>query len=150
MGWGRSLSFGPHGHRHRLLRRLLSSALNPTAANAHEPLQTENITALIEQIISQPTQFMHAVNEATSSFIMRLAYGYILEKNDPFIEVSREAIRYFSICTMSHFWVNWFPISKLFDIMTHRIQLMIVLSAICTVVVSWSTIPPYRPRRKGS
>lgn len=43
---------------------------------------------------------------------MRLAYGYVLEENDPFIEVSREAMRYFAICTMSHFWVNWFPICK--------------------------------------
>ena len=113
MGWGQTVSFGPHDQRHRTLRRLLSSALNPAAAAAYETLQSESTTALLEQIISRPLRFMHAVNEATSSFIMRLAYGYVLEKNDPFVGISREAIRYFSICTMSHFWVNWFPMSKL-------------------------------------
>ncbi|KAF8597624.1 cytochrome P450 [Ceratobasidium sp. AG-I] len=112
MGWGRSLSFGPHDQRHKLLRRMLSSALNPVAANGYESLQSENVDVLLQQILSEPSQFMHAVNESTSSFIMRLAYGYVLEKNDPFVEVSREAIRYFSICTMSHFWVNWFPIIR--------------------------------------
>ncbi|KAG9087302.1 hypothetical protein FS749_003018 [Ceratobasidium sp. UAMH 11750] len=43
---------------------------------------------------------------------MRIAYGYNVIDNDPFLKVTQEAVHYFGIGTTSHFWVNWFPILK--------------------------------------
>ncbi|KAG8723323.1 hypothetical protein FRC09_003767 [Ceratobasidium sp. 395] len=43
---------------------------------------------------------------------MNVAYGYTVLENDPFLEVTRQAIHYLAVGTMTQFWVNWFPILK--------------------------------------
>lgn len=114
MGWGNTLTFRPHDHTHKSLRRLLASALNPVQVRTYLPQQSESVAALIRQIHFNPSQFIKSINGATSSFVIRTAYGYVPEESAPFMDVNREAMRYLAIGTMSHFWVNWFPICESF------------------------------------
>ena len=112
MGWGNTLSFRPHDHIHKSLRRLLVSALNTVQVRTYLPQQSESVVALIEQIHVDPSKFVKFINGTTSTFMMRTAYGYVPEESAPFVSINRGAMRYLAIGTMSHFWVNWFPIRK--------------------------------------
>lgn len=112
MGWGTTVGFRSHDQLHKSLRRLLASALNPVEVRKYIPQQSETVATLVKQIHSDPSHFIKSINGTISSFIMRTAYGFIPEQSVPFLDISLDAMRYLAVGTMSHFWVNWFPILR--------------------------------------
>ncbi|QRW10407.1 cytochrome P450 family protein [Ceratobasidium sp. AG-Ba] len=112
MGWGKTLTFSQHDQRHRRLRRVIGSALNATAVKAYIAQQEETTALLLRSIALNPGGFLKDIHQSVISLIMEIAYGYTVVENDPFLEVTQQAMRYLTMGTMSHFWVNWFPILR--------------------------------------
>ncbi|KAG8719598.1 hypothetical protein FRC08_002464 [Ceratobasidium sp. 394] len=112
MGWGNTVSFSQHNRRHKQLRRLIGPALNTTAVRAYASQQQENVAVLLQAICTNPADFLRYIDQTTTRQIMRIAYGYNVVDNDPFLKVTQEAIHYLGVGTISHFWVNRFPILK--------------------------------------
>lgn len=96
------------------MRRVLASALHPTAARSYAPQHLGTTLNFLRKVAEAPTSFMGITNEVTGAFIMRLAYGYVSnsESADPLLAMVHQAFQYLGKASSTYFMVNDFPICK--------------------------------------
>ncbi|QRW20715.1 cytochrome P450 family protein [Rhizoctonia solani] len=113
LGWATSAAFRNHDETHKKMRRVLASALHPTAARSYGPQHVETTLDLLREVASDPTLFMESTNNAVATFAIRLAYGYTPKaQKDPILPLAQESIRYLGISVSNYWLVNDFPLLK--------------------------------------
>jgi cytochrome P450 len=113
LGWSTSPALCNHDETHKKMRRVLASALHPTAARSYGPQHVDTTLDLLREIVSDPTSFMESASAAIGSFTIRLAYGYVPKtRKDPILPMAQESARYAGISLTQHWLVNDFPLCK--------------------------------------
>ncbi|KAG8717438.1 hypothetical protein FRC09_014278 [Ceratobasidium sp. 395] len=112
LGWSTSVGFHTHNERHKKLRRVLASALHPSAARSYASQHLDSTHDLLRRVVNDPANFMGSLIDVVGEFILRLAYGYKAKKNDPLLNMVREAMDCMGKATSTYFLVNDFPILK--------------------------------------
>ncbi|KAG9086184.1 hypothetical protein FRC07_013174, partial [Ceratobasidium sp. 392] len=112
MGWATSVGFHTHDERHKKLRRVLASALHPSAARSYASQHLNSTHDLLRRVVNDPTNIMGSLNDIVGEFILRLAYGHRVTKKDPLLSMVHEAMEYVGKGLSTYFLVNDFPILK--------------------------------------
>lgn len=95
------------------MRRVLASALHPTAARSYAPQHLNKTLDFLRKVAGKPESFMEITNQVSGAFILRLAYGYESgAENDPFLAMVHGSFRYLSKATSTYFMVNDFPVCE--------------------------------------
>ncbi|KAG9074417.1 hypothetical protein FRC06_010714, partial [Ceratobasidium sp. 370] len=109
MGWNRIVSWHTHDEWHKKIRRLMASALSPTAARKYAEQHTETAVRISKQLMLNPSGFAEAILQELGAFFMRMTYGYVAVENDPVILTAHQAIGYYVQGFLCHFWVDYIP-----------------------------------------
>ncbi|KAG8743732.1 hypothetical protein FRC10_011514 [Ceratobasidium sp. 414] len=112
MGWDRAVSWHPHNERHKKIRRLMASALSPSAARRYVEQHTETAIKISKELMLNPPNFAESIRQELGAFFMRMAYGYVAVKNDPVIRTAHQALGYYVQGFLGYFWVNDLPILR--------------------------------------
>jgi hypothetical protein len=112
LGWSNAVGFHTHDERHKKLRRVIASALHPSAARSYAPQHLDSTLDLLRRVVHDPSNFIGSINDIVGAFILRLAYGYNVTKNDPLLSMVHEALGYADRGLSSYFLVNDFPIRE--------------------------------------
>ncbi|CAE6488422.1 unnamed protein product [Rhizoctonia solani] len=113
LGWGASPALRNHDEVQKKMRRVLASALHPTAARSYASQHLDTALGLLREIASNPSSFMASTDAAIATFTVRLAYGYTPKsQQDPTLFMVYDAIRYVGISLSNHWLVNDFPLLK--------------------------------------
>ncbi|KAG8695405.1 hypothetical protein FRC08_007853 [Ceratobasidium sp. 394] len=112
MGWDRAVSWHPNNERHKKIRRLMASALSPSAARKYADQHTETAIRISKQLMLNPPNFAASIRQELGAFFMRMAYGYVATENDPVIQTAHRALWYYVQGFLNHFWVNDLPILR--------------------------------------
>ncbi|CEL61447.1 O-methylsterigmatocystin oxidoreductase OS=Aspergillus parasiticus GN=ordA PE=3 SV=1 [Rhizoctonia solani AG-1 IB] len=123
LGWGNSPAFRNHDETHKKMRRVLASALHPSAARSYGSQHVDTALGLLRKLASNPASFMESTDAAIGAFTVRLAYGYTLkQENDPILSLVHNAIRYLVIAFSNHWLVNDFPLCDYIEFTCTRIS----------------------------
>lgn len=119
--------------RHKKYRRLLLIGLGPSATQGYWPALHSEAQVLIDNLAENPKELekhfrrlaffvklwlrfennghLHPRNAA--AVIMKMAYGYTVRENDPFISVAEESAKISGLATRPGRWlVDYYPIGK--------------------------------------
>ncbi|KAG9119316.1 hypothetical protein FRC07_005710 [Ceratobasidium sp. 392] len=109
MRWDRAVSWHPHNERHKKIRRLMASALSPSAARKYLHQQTETAITMCQKLMLGPLNFAESIRQELGVFFTRMAYGYVATDNDSSLQVAHHALGYYVRGFLGHFWVNDLP-----------------------------------------
>ncbi|CAE6410687.1 unnamed protein product [Rhizoctonia solani] len=109
MGWSQGVGLHVHDERHKKMRRVIASALHPTAARSYAPQHLSNTHSFLTRIAHSPDKYREHAANAIGTFIIQMTYG-VDEK--PLIPFAHETMGYFALGLTGHFWVNDIPILK--------------------------------------
>ncbi|CAE6467426.1 unnamed protein product, partial [Rhizoctonia solani] len=113
IGWGTSPAFRNHDDIHKKMRRVLASALHPTAARSYASQHLDTTLNLLREVASNPRSFMESIDAAIGTFTVRLAYGYTPStQQDPILFLVHDATRYGTTSLSKHWLVNDFPLLR--------------------------------------
>jgi cytochrome P450 len=112
LGWSTAVGFHTHDERHKKLRRVIASALHPSAARSYAPQHLDSTHDLLRRVVYHPPSFAGSINDIVGAFILRLAYGYDVTKNDPLLSMVHQALSHVDKGLSSYFLVNDFPIRE--------------------------------------
>ncbi|KAL5634131.1 hypothetical protein ACGC1H_006083 [Rhizoctonia solani] len=113
LGWGTSAAFRNHDELHKKMRRVLASALHPTAARSYASQHLDTALGLIYEVARNPSSFMKCTDAAIGTFTVRLAFGYSPKtQQDPILRLAHDATRYATTSLGQHWLVNDFPLLK--------------------------------------
>ncbi|CEL61283.1 O-methylsterigmatocystin oxidoreductase OS=Aspergillus parasiticus GN=ordA PE=3 SV=1 [Rhizoctonia solani AG-1 IB] len=112
LGWSEGVSFHQHDEWHKKQRRILASALHPTAARSYESQHLDSTVELLRRISRDPGSFQKHVSDIVGDFILRLAYGYTPGQNDTILATVHRAFSYLAKASAGYFLVNDFPILR--------------------------------------
>jgi cytochrome P450 len=115
LGWSTGIGFSQHDERHKKLRRVIASALHPSAARSYASQHLDTTLDLLRRISKNPGAFGKHTSDVFGEFIIRLAYGYNAVENDTLLVMVREAFSYLAKGTALYFPVNDFPIREPFS-----------------------------------
>ncbi|KAF9000229.1 cytochrome P450 [Cyathus striatus] len=92
-------------------RKLLHSALNPRAVKEYESILHQETRTLLNNLLSAPEKFHFHIRRHTSAIIVRLVYGYQVEKeDDPYIMLVSNALNLIgSIAIPGKYLVEFLP-----------------------------------------
>ncbi|KAK0213184.1 cytochrome P450 [Desarmillaria ectypa] len=91
MGWEFNVGFQSYGPKYKKSRKLFHYGFNARVSDAYQPIQTKEITLLLEKLLRCPEQFEELLRETTGSIIIIIAFGYQTVKNDEFVRIAEEA-----------------------------------------------------------
>ncbi|KAF9033183.1 cytochrome P450 [Panaeolus papilionaceus] len=113
VGWGDMLLLiPPQSDRFRSIRKLFHKTVgNANAMASFYPIEEEETRKFVKRILSDPDGVAGHVRKLAGAMILRVSYGYnIKEENDPFIDLSDQAMMHFSAATApGGFLVNIIP-----------------------------------------
>ncbi|CAE6500017.1 unnamed protein product [Rhizoctonia solani] len=109
MGWSQGVGLHVHDERHKKMRRVIASALHPTAARSYAPQHLSNTLSFLNLIARSPDKYREHATNAVGTFIVQMTYGV---GGKSLIPLAQETITYFALGLSSHFWVNDIPILK--------------------------------------
>nr|AVZ23848.1 cytochrome P450 [Thanatephorus cucumeris] len=112
LGWSEGVSFHQHDEWHKKQRRILASALHPTAARSYEPQHLDSTLELLRRISQDQKSFRKHVSDIVGDFILRLAYGYTPSQDDTSLASVHRAFSYLAKASAQYFLVNDFPILR--------------------------------------
>ncbi|CAE6535195.1 unnamed protein product [Rhizoctonia solani] len=113
LGWGTSAAFRNHDELHKKMRRVLASALHPTAARSYASQYLDTALGLAYEVARNPSWFMKSTDAAIGTFTVRLAFGYSPKtQQDPILDLAHDATRYATTSLGQHWLVNDFPLLK--------------------------------------
>ncbi|EJD54680.1 cytochrome P450 [Auricularia subglabra TFB-10046 SS5] len=110
--------------RFKVYRRILQGSLNPRTAREYWPIQQHETHVMLQRVLEQPDNFWHLVRRNTVAVIMRIAYGYAIERDDdPFVSTIDESIKLAGAGSQPGRWLvdsfpslrfvpSWFPGGK--------------------------------------
>lgn len=113
MGWEFNVGFQSYGAKYKKSRKLFHHGFNPRASDAYQPIQTREITLLLEKLLRCPERFEELLRETTGSIIMMIAFGYQTVKNDEFVRIAEEAqFAMVSAARPGAYFVDFIPFLK--------------------------------------
>ncbi|CAE6446397.1 unnamed protein product [Rhizoctonia solani] len=112
LGWSEGVSFHQHDEWHKKQRRILASALHPTAARSYESQHLDSTLELLRRISQDQKSFQKHVSDIVGDFILRLAYGYTPGQDDTILATVHRAFSYLAKASARYFLVNDFPFLK--------------------------------------
>ncbi|CAE6405714.1 unnamed protein product [Rhizoctonia solani] len=112
LGWSEAVGFREHDEWHKKQRRILASALHPTAARSYESQHLESTLELLRRISHDQRSFQKHTSDVIGNFILRLAYGYTPSQDDTLLATVHSAFSYLAKASAQYFPVNDFPILK--------------------------------------
>ncbi|TFK41697.1 cytochrome P450 [Crucibulum laeve] len=115
VGWNKGLGYaaGPPSPRFKELRRLFSSFIGPrpcAGPELQEVQKNENLK-LLGKLLEDPLHFLDHTRNSTSSLILKLSYGYEIQRGDPLqlVQIVEDAMDGFSRASEPGWWVDEFP-----------------------------------------
>ncbi|KAG6811069.1 hypothetical protein H0H92_009129 [Tricholoma furcatifolium] len=100
-------------NRHRQYRKLLNSGLSARATQEYWPLIQSELDILLQGCVKSPRDYEKHIRRNAAAVIMKMAYGYTVSENDPFIEVAEEASKISGLATAPGKWlVDSYPIMR--------------------------------------
>lgn len=101
--------------RHKQYRKILQSGLGLRAIREYLPLIQQESLRLALGLIQSPEQLVTHIQRNSAAVIMKVAFGYMITDDDPFIKVADEASRISGWATQPGRWlVDHHPIIRLF------------------------------------
>ncbi|KAF6762745.1 cytochrome P450 [Ephemerocybe angulata] len=101
--------------RHKQYRKTLQSGLGLRATREYLPLIQQESLRLALGLIQSPEQLVTHVQRNSAAVIMKVAFGYTITDDDPFIKVADEASRISGWATQPGRWlVDHHPIIRFF------------------------------------
>ncbi|EAU83008.2 cytochrome P450 [Coprinopsis cinerea okayama7 len=99
--------------RHKQYRKLILSGLGPRGTREYATLIQSQAQRLASNLVSTPEAFVAHVQTNAVSVILRMAFGYTVQEDDPFIKVSEEASKISGWATQPGRWlVDYLPILR--------------------------------------
>ncbi|KAF8056530.1 cytochrome P450 [Lyophyllum atratum] len=99
--------------RHKQYRKLLKTGLSARATQGFWPLIESEVATLLDGFSCSPEKYEKHIRRNAAAVIMKMAYGYTVTEDDPFIEVAEEASRISGIATAPGRWlVDYLPIIR--------------------------------------
>ncbi|KAH8114930.1 cytochrome P450 [Phellopilus nigrolimitatus] len=81
--------FVPYGDRFRTQRRFIQQYLNSHAVVSFRPLQAEQVSILLKNLLNIPEEFRHHINQMSSAGLVKLTYGHnIVSGDDKFVNLA--------------------------------------------------------------
>ncbi|RXW15812.1 hypothetical protein EST38_g10040 [Candolleomyces aberdarensis] len=110
-------SSDPH---HKQYRKLLQTGLGIRAIRGYLPLIQRESRRLAQGLLQNPDDFVTHVQRNSAAVIMKVAFGYTIRDDDPFIQVANEASKISGWATEPGRWLvdhhpiirfipSWFP-----------------------------------------
>lgn len=112
MGYRSSTLLAPYGEEFRKSRKLLNTALNSRTAKTYWPIQEKEVHAYLARLLDSPKEFRDHVKRTSASIILKIAYGYSLRENDPFLPLVERATDSFGRAVGGGYYVDYLPIRK--------------------------------------
>jgi cytochrome P450 len=72
----------PYGKKWLIRRKLLHSALTPSALKLYKPIQDAEATRLCNQLLSSPADWERLIDRYTSSIVFSVSYGHRIDSMD--------------------------------------------------------------------
>ncbi|PFH47463.1 hypothetical protein AMATHDRAFT_67716 [Amanita thiersii Skay4041] len=99
--------------RHRQYRRLLHQGIGPRATVDYWPVLQDEVATLISGLEADPNRFEQHFRRSAAGVIMKMAYGYTVTEDDPFIKVAEEGAKISGWATAPGRWlVDYYPILR--------------------------------------
>ncbi|GLB39440.1 putative cytochrome p450 [Lyophyllum shimeji] len=99
--------------RHRQYRKLLNTSLNSRATQEFWPLIQSELDTLLDGFRSSPVKYEKHIRRNAAAVIMKMAYGYTVTEDDPFIAVAEEASKISGLAMAPGRWlVDYYPIVR--------------------------------------
>ncbi|KAJ7247336.1 cytochrome P450 [Mycena rebaudengoi] len=114
MGWDFGVGLMKYGPRWRAHRRLLQNEFNPTASLRFRPKELAATHELLRRILRNPESVMDHFRQIIADIVIWVSYGIqVLQENDPYITLVRDAMHTLSIAgPPGTFLVDFLPILK--------------------------------------
>ncbi|KAH7325479.1 cytochrome P450 [Rhizoctonia solani] len=112
LGWSDAVGFRQHDEWHKKQRRILASALHPTAARSYESQHLDSTLSLLRRISQDQKSFQKHTSDVIGNFILRLAYGYTPGRDDSLLATVHRAFSYLAKASAQYFPVNDFSILR--------------------------------------
>ncbi|KAH8114938.1 cytochrome P450 [Phellopilus nigrolimitatus] len=92
INWKYMLPFIRYGDRFRTQRRLMQQYLNSHAVISLRPLQAEQVSILLKNLLNCPEEFRHHINQMSTAGLVKFTYGHnIVSGEDKFINLAVDA-----------------------------------------------------------
>ncbi|QRV98679.1 cytochrome P450 family protein [Ceratobasidium sp. AG-Ba] len=117
-----------HDETHKKYRRVMASALHPSAARSYTALHSSTSAFFLrdlvdrlntppnrDHVIPAPNHYMSlvaSIEDCAGRFIMRMTYGYIVEENDPLVQSAKQQLEVMLAALTGRYWVSYFPILR--------------------------------------
>ncbi|QRV84656.1 cytochrome P450 family protein [Ceratobasidium sp. AG-Ba] len=127
-GLGLNVAFRNQDELQKKHRRVIASALHPTAARSYAALHSatsvfflrdiaNRINALpsVDHAIMGPSHYdplIASIRDAVGRFIVQMTYGHVISEDDPLLQLIRNQASFMARVLSSHYWVNDFPILR--------------------------------------
>ncbi|KAF8878783.1 cytochrome P450 [Infundibulicybe gibba] len=99
--------------RHRQYRKILRGELGSSGTKAYWPLLESEVGKLLTGLRNSPEKYQGHIRRNATGVIMKMAYGYTVLEDDPFISVAEEAAKISGWATAPGRWlVDYFPIVR--------------------------------------
>ncbi|KAG6917491.1 hypothetical protein DXG01_002355 [Tephrocybe rancida] len=101
--------------RHRQYRKLLNTGLGARATQSYWPLIQSEVEILLNGLVTSPKDFEKHIRRQVNAaaVIMKMAYGYTVTADDPFIKVAEESSIISGQATAPGKWlVDYYPIIR--------------------------------------
>lgn len=110
MGYRSSTLLAPYGEAFRKARRVLNSALNSRVAKTYWPIQEGEVHSYLKRLLESPEHFREHIKRTSGGIILKVAYGYSLEKsNDPVLPLVEAATDSFGRAVTGGHIVDYIP-----------------------------------------
>lgn len=108
----KSIFYISHNPRFKMYRKLMHHSFNGKASESYWPVLEREARVMVDNMLRSPADFTQHIRRNSSAVIMKIAYGYSVEKdNDHFVAIAEEALRVGSLAGAPGRWlVDSFPI----------------------------------------
>ncbi|KAH8114944.1 cytochrome P450 [Phellopilus nigrolimitatus] len=120
-GLGNTMPFMRYGERFRLQRRLMQQHFNSQAIPSFRPLQHEQVSIFLKNMLTSPERLVHHVHRMSTGSLLMVTYGHEVVSDDDYVTkiavdaLSRTSesgtagatpVDFFPIC---NYVPSWFP-----------------------------------------
>ncbi|KAF7550038.1 hypothetical protein G7046_g8144 [Stylonectria norvegica] len=93
MGWGKTLTFLPHGKRWLMHRKMLQTSFSNTNVRQWHSLQIKEARRTIANIIRHPAGWETSIRRMAVAIVLQVSYGTdVPADDDPYIQIANDAM----------------------------------------------------------
>ncbi|KAL5497934.1 hypothetical protein ACEPAH_2865 [Sanghuangporus vaninii] len=109
-GWSQWFtSVMPYGDELRKSRQYINKFFHKTLTPDHYEVQTQSTHKFLLRLLESPDDFREHIRHAAADSIIKIAYGYQISDNDPYVELTDRGMEAFSLA-LTFFLVNALPV----------------------------------------